>query len=390
MPEEILSYRPNSKLIKKIILFTLPVIMIMMTGNFFCVCHAAETNSNPIDETIKILERWTSSHWGQDCFVWIVHYPKELAETWAESEAIKNGMTYAEQEEFRQNFISELKLDTSETFLVSVYSFGSRPLNLSPVNEKISLLSSSGERIKPSKYDSSLDYPSAGVVQGLVFFPKQINEDYMISVKGMGRNEKLFSFSSPETPAPAKKQDKKPEVVVVNLPKKQTKQKPKNVLPPPPPQIPPRPIPPLFEETSTDMNEFINSAKTAQTVDKAKTSVKTNNNIENRKAENVGNSYSSRESVLRKFLALWANNIPDEMYGMLSETSQKMISPQNFAKEISKASDFRTGLRGDYKIDWVGEERAKIITTHKTLIFKSVSTRTLGVTREGSSWKIIW
>ena len=144
-----MSYRPNSKLIKKIILFTLPVIMIMMTGNFFCVCHAAETNSNPIDETIKILERWTSSHWGQDCFVWIVHYPKELAETWAESEAIKNGMTYAEQEEFRQNFISELKLDTSETFLVSVYSFGSRPLNLSPVNEKISLLSSSGERIKP-------------------------------------------------------------------------------------------------------------------------------------------------------------------------------------------------------------------------------------------------
>ena len=78
------------------------------------------------------------------------------------------------------------------------------------------------------------------------------------------------------------------------------------------------------------------------------------------------------------------------MYDMLSENSKKLISRENFAKEVAKSSDMRSGLKGDYRINWVGEERAKVITTHKSLFFKSVSTRTLGVTREGSSWKIVW
>ena len=369
-------------------LFLVPVFIIL-TGNFFSPVFAADSNSNPFDETIKILERWTSSHWGQDCFVWVVHYPEELAEFWAESEAIKSGMSYSEQEDFRKKFISDLKLDNSETFLISVYSFGARPVNLSPVNEKISLLSSSGERVKPSKYDSSLDYPSAGVVQGLVFFPKQINKDYMISIKGIGRNERLFSFTPPEAPAPVKKENKQPEVVVVNIPKRQPKKKAEAVKapePPPPPQIPPRPITPLFEESSKDMAEFVNSVKEPKNSN-SKTQVQAEKNA---RPSNSGNTYSSRESVLRKFLALWAINSPNEMYEMLSENSQKMISPQNFAKEISKSSDIRKGLKGDYKIDWIGEERAKVIVTHKTLVFKSVSSRTLGITREGSSWKIIW
>ena len=371
--------------------FLLPVLIIL-AGNFFCKfspAFSADSNSNPFDETVKILERWTSSHWGQDCFVWVVHYPEELADSWAESEAIKSGMSYADQEDFKQRFISDLRLDKSETFLISIYSFGNRPVNLSPVNEKISLLSSSGERIKPSKYDSSLDYPSAGVVQGLVFFPKQINKDYMISIKGMSRNERIFSFQVPEAPAPSKKEKKQPEVVVVNLPKKQPKKKietSKAPEIPPPPQIPPRPIKPLFTETSQDMAEFVNSVKgTSEPQKDLRTKDK-----EPQKEINTGNSYSSRESILRKFLAYWANNNPIEMYDMLSENSKKMISPQNFSKEISKSSDFRKGLKGDYRIDWIGEERAKIIVTNKTLIFKSVSSRTLGITREGSSWKIIW
>ena len=108
------------------------------------------------------------------------------------------------------------------------------------------------------------------------------------------------------------------------------------------------------------------------------------------KQENSGNAYASRESVLRRFLNFWANNAPNEMYDMLSEASRKMISRENFAKEVMKASDMRSGLKGDYRIDWIGEERAKVIVTHKTLVFKSVATRTLGVTREGSSWRIVW
>ena len=78
------------------------------------------------------------------------------------------------------------------------------------------------------------------------------------------------------------------------------------------------------------------------------------------------------------------------MYDMLSESSKKMISRENFTKEVMKANDMRAGLKGDYRIDWIGEERAKVIVTHKTLVFRSVSTRTLGVTREGSAWRIVW
>ena len=105
---------------------------------------------------------------------------------------------------------------------------------------------------------------------------------------------------------------------------------------------------------------------------------------------NIDSAYVSRESVLRKFLNLWADNKPNEMYDMLSEGSKKQISRENFARSVSRDSAMRQGLKSDYRIDWVGEERAKVITTRKTLVFRSVVTRSLGVTREGSSWRVVW
>ena len=388
-----MNYRLNNLLTRLKIL--LPVV-IFAAGIFFAhvysPVYAAEIS--PFDNTIRILERWTSSHWGQDCFVWVVHYPEEIADAWTNSEALRSGMNEAERERFRKNFVNELELDKSETFLVSIYSFGGRPVNLSPVNENISLLASTGERIKPTRYDSALDYPSAGVVQGLVFFPKQSNKDYIIGIKGMGSSERIFSFAPAEIPpvstktAKNEEKEKKSEVVVVNLPKKQPKKKavqPKKEeeAAPPPPQIPTRPITPLFKEESSDIQEFVKSMREGNTKNSASSS-------QVQRQSNVDNAYVSRESVLRKFLSYWAGNSPNEMYDMLSESSKKLISRQNFAKEVNKASDIREGLKGDYRIDWIGEERAKVITTRKTLVFKSVATRTLGITREGSSWRIIW
>jgi len=37
-----------------------------------------------------------------------------------------------------------------------------------------------------------------------------------------------------------------------------------------------------------------------------------------------------------------------------------------------------------------GEERAKVITDRRFLMFRSLVVRTLGVTREGSAWKVVW
>ena len=387
MVVEILNFLRNRALIKNILL--LPVL-ILTAGNFFYACEQA-TAATPFEETVRILERWTATHWGQDCFVWVVHYPEDLTDSWVEAEAIRSGMSDVERENFKKNFISELKLEEAETFLVSVYSFGMRPINISPVSENIALLSSSGERIKPVKYDSALDYPAGGVVQGLVFFPKQSNKDYAIVVKGISPNERIFSFAPVETPAPAS--EKKQEVVVMTLPKRQAKKKVEpepEYTPPPPPVIPSRPVKPLFAENkaSDDMAEFVKSVKERSATSKDSAPKIAANKT---RPSNIESAYSSREAVLRKFLSLWADLNAVEMYEMLSENSQKNISRENFAKAIAKASDFRANLKKDkYRIDWVGEERAKIIVTQRTLFVKSLISKTLGVTREGSSWKIVW
>ena len=365
------------------------ILALIFGAGFLFPAYSAELF--PSDKTIRLLERWTSSHWGQDCFVWVVHYPEEIADVWAESEALRSGMNDTERERFRRNFVSELELDKSETFLVSVYSFGARPVSLSPVKDNVSLFTASGERVKPVRYDGSLDNPSGGVVQGLVFFPKQTNKDYVIGLRGMDRTERVFSFAPPEAPAtPVPAPAKKDEVVVVNLPKRQPKKAPivqpkKQEVPPPPPMIPQKPIPQIFQDDSKDIAEFVKSIH-----ERDNKAAPAPAPIASQRPANIDSSYVSRESVLRKFLSLWAENRADEMYSMLSDASKRNISLENFMKAVRKDSALREGLKGDYRIDWIGEERAKVITTRKTLVFKSVTTRTLGVTREGSSWRIVW
>ena len=391
---EILNFLQSKALIKRILI--LPVT-IFIAGNFF-YSQALAASSQASTETVRILERWTATHWGQDCFVWIVHYPEELTDAWVAAEAERSGMSDSARERFRENFISELKLEEAETFLVSVYSFGMRPVNISPVDENIALITASGERITPAKYDSALDHPSGGVVQGLVFFPKQNNKDYAIALKGMSANERIFSFAPVEFPAPVKKVEKenKKDIVVVNLPKRQPKKKTEpEITPPPAPAIPPMPIKPLFAEdnNSSSMEEFLNSVKNSSSVSKDMDSGTTpkSSKAKNSRPVNIDNSYSSRETVLRKFLSLWIDLNSIEMYEMLSESSKKNISRENFAKAISKASDFRANLKkGNFKIDWLGEERAQVIVTQRALFIKSLITKTLGVIREGSSWKIVW
>lgn len=433
---------PNLK--NKFIKYLLGAWLIFLL-NFLVSGHAlyaADDLNNPFDETIRILERWTSAHWGRDCFVWIVHYPDEIAEPWAASEALKVGMSESEGEAYRKKFIADLKLDDSETFLLSIYSFGSRPVNIAPIADNIALVTQSGERVKPTRYDSSLDYASSGIVQGLIFFPKQNDKNYAVALKGMGvHDERVFSFGTPQYVPPLNNlnvalADKEPEVVIVDIPKSNTQSNIKNnnktaqssknvnskkvtvtssktrrtVDPAPeneitqlPPPVP-REIPPLFAENSKDMAEFVKSAREPNTkapdVQENKSSKNNDRpetkiiNIQNTAARtgnsNSENSYVSREYVLKNFLALWAANKPAEMYEMLSDASKKLITRENFTKEISKSSDFRAALKGDYKIDWVGEERAKIIGDRKVLMFKSLVTRTLGITRENSSWKVVW
>ena len=81
--------RPNSKSGKLLIFFLIFVCL--------SLSKAFALDLDPFNETIRILERWTSAHWGRDCFVWVVHYPRDLVEPYVESEAIKNNMTDSER-----------------------------------------------------------------------------------------------------------------------------------------------------------------------------------------------------------------------------------------------------------------------------------------------------
>ena len=370
----------------------------------------ADSPANPFDDTIRILERWTSSHWGRDCFVWVLHYPGELVEPWVEAEALRSGMTEAEKRAYRDTFVSELKIGSAETFLLSVYSFGPKPVSLSPVSDNVALVTSSGARLRPTRYDSHLDSPSGGVVQGLVFFPKQTDRNFALAVKGMGiHDERIFAFGAPNAAAVAMApQKEEPEVVVVDLPRRRPvrsangpsapQQAPQVIeSPPPPPPMQPRPIPPLLEENSRDMAAFIDSVRD-RGAPPGGSGVPPKNaagpGAEAGARPDAGveaeNAYKSREQILRHFLDLWAANQPEEMYAMLSDSSRKIISRDNFSKEVAKAADFRAGLRDGYRIDWVGEERARVITDRRLLMFRSLVTRTLGVVRERSDWKIVW
>lgn len=373
-----------------------------------CGGAPAEQAANPFGETIRVLEQWTVSHWGRDCFVWIVYYPEELIEPWVEAEALRVGMSESERRAYRDTFVSELRMDKAEPFLVSVYSFGARPVSLAPVSDNILLVTAAGDRVRTVRYDTNLDQPMRGLVQGLVFFPKQRDTNFAVVIKGMGGyDERLFSFAPAASsggwedgePAPAPEETR---TVVVELPKKPAPKKVsvRPVKPPkpaehpavpmaPPPSVP-RPIPPLLAEDSGDMAVFVESVRDRSASADRRAADKKESAVPETPEKNAQSAYVSREQVLRQFLTLWADNRPDEMYAMLSAASRKMLSQENFAREAAKASDFRAGLKDGYRIDWVGEERARVTTDRRFLMFRSLVVRTLGVTREGSSWRVVW
>jgi hypothetical protein len=391
---------------------------------FFCAFLYAffDAQANPFEETIQILENRTSFHWGRDCLVWIVHYPEELVDPWVESEAGRVGMTESERESYKKGFVSELSLGTMEPFLLTVYAFGPRPLDFSPISEKIALITSEGERVKPSRYDRTFDQPVNGVVQGLIFFPKQRSKDFALALRGMGvYDERVFAFSSqsaPEgTPANAsEKNAERSEVVIVDLPA--SKEAAVSAAPPvkgpketpqtpsaPPRQRPQKQEPKVIEgprdaslpKPSEEVKEPVivvtepeESQSMAEFVESMRSGERKNQEAEKAEKQEADSLYASREKTLTTFLDLWVKHDPETMYSMLSEASQKLFSRETFESELRKASDFRGALRDGYTIDWLGTERAKVVAVKRILLIRTLVSRTLGVVREGSAWKIVW
>lgn len=377
-----------------------------------CFLHGGAQNAHagPFEDTVRILENSTSFHWGRDCLVWVVHYPEALVEPWVESEAGRTGMTESERSAYRESFRADLSIGKMEPFLFTVYAFGVRPLSFAPFSEKIALVMSTGDRVKPVRYDRVLDQPISGVVQGLVFFPKQKDDDFALAVRGMGvYDERIFAFSDRVLESGGKPTGED-EVVIVDLPPAppktppvSPKPKPTTATKPQPPKTIERPqqasppkepevvvIEPESSETES-MADFVAAMREGRTVVPGSVVESGDQTTEPaRRPDDPENAYVSREQTLRTFLNLWMEHNPGKMYDMLSDSSQRLFSRETFEAELRKASDFRAALKDGYKIDWLGTERAKIVAVKRILLVRSLVSRTLGVVRENAAWKIVW
>lgn len=336
------------------------------------------SEGDPVADATGILERWTSFHWGRDCLVWVVHYPEELVEPWVEAEAARGGLSGAEREDYRKAFKAELRMENAEPFLVTIYAFGPRPLDLGGFAEAVNLVGSDGARQKPLSYERKFDEPLSGIVQGLVFFPKQRDKDFSVAIRHLGVvDEQLFTFNiPPETPsAVAALPEVQKEVVVVDLPPAPKKEpaspkppaKPEPPLPPPPPvvqpielaEMQPRPaVEPLPERPPKD--------------DLAEKVV-----------------FISRDKTLDKFVQYWINGDTAKMYGLLSSATKTLLNEGEFGKQVA-ATGLRPSLRDGYKVQWLEGDRAKIITAQKMLLFRTLRSKAVSLVNEDKIWKVTW
>ncbi|MDR1049242.1 MAG: hypothetical protein LBL51_05755, partial [Synergistaceae bacterium] len=297
-----------------------------------------------------------------------------------------------------------------------VYAFGPRPLSFAPVSEKVALVTARGERVKPVRYDRTLDQPINRIAQGLIFFPKQRDRNFALSVQGMGiRDERIFSFQAPPSeearagteevvvvelpPAPkSPAENKKPE----NPPARRQPIKienPQAALPVPPvPPVSPAPetAPAEPEESMADfvaaMRSGTRSGQSERTGEpkEPEQAGDPGSGEDPKQADSQADAYVSREKTVRTFLDQWASGGQAAMYDMLSASSRKLFSRETFESELRKASDFRSALRDGYTLEWLGAERVKVVAVRRILLIRTLAARTLGVVREESAWKIVW
>lgn len=357
----------------------------LLGGLFLCLLFsAASWAQDPVTQATAILERWTSFHWGRDCLVWIVHYPEELVDPWVDAEAARRGMSEAEKQEYREDFMKELRIRDTEAFLLTVYAFGPRPLSLAPFSGSIFLQNPGGSRVSPLSYEKKFDIPLSGIVQGLVFFQKQGDKDFSLVMKGLGvQTEQLFSFGPlrEETPvAEIAPPEPEREVVVVELPPAPKKEPPK-VKKTPPVQAPLPPEPPVVAsppelmdfkpEPSADMKPLKEELPAEKESDKK------------------GVLFISKEKTVEKFVSLWIEGKYDGMYDLLSSSSRKSLTEKKFSSEIA-ATKLRSSLRDGYKIKWLEDGKVQIVTAQKMLLFRTLRSKVILLEKEDKLWKVTW
>ncbi|MDR1482501.1 MAG: hypothetical protein LBI74_07745 [Synergistaceae bacterium] len=345
------------------------------------------------EDAIEILDRWTAFRWGDGSLAWVVHYPDELVEPWVSAESEKRRLRPDQAEEFRRLFVGELRIGSATPIMLSVHSLGEKPLNLSPLSKNIVLIDSSGKRVSPIVVEKKLDSPISGLVQGLVFFPKQENRNFSIGLRGLVPNgETVFSFDNgsintasqfeAEEPRPASDGTRE---VVVKIPTARREPpaapKPENesefstdsetyqpttpVVPEPQPIEEPREEEPPPEEKSADRIPSVFEAEVTP----------------------IQPRYQSRQ-VLEDFLRAWINGDVERMYSMLSSVSRDKISKELFERGVMSGG-FRNALKSGYKVNWVGDN-ARVTVARKVLFLRSMETKQINFVTEDGSARVDW
>ncbi|MCF7934961.1 MAG: hypothetical protein K9L28_01255 [Synergistales bacterium] len=368
-----------------------------------------------LQEVSSILERNTVFHWGDDCLVWMVHYPEHLAGPWADLEAAKRGLSPAERARYREDFVEELKIDRTEPILLTVYHFGGDPLDLNPLTDRMVLRTSGGREVPLQSYDKRFDEPLTGVTQGLVFFPEQ-QGSFTVELLGLGFGRpRRFAFApTGGEGAPADMEPYTGDALVVQLPEalqggasegqrdaapseEQERRKP-TPTPVPKPTATPEPAKASEPPVPTPPRWLVlpQSAGVSPTPVPEPTAPPQPVSSDQPTAAEVPEAPhpdavlgESKEQLVRRFLELWRKKKAGAMYELLAESSREAMTAEAFAEKLED-DNFALALKNGYKLRWEQPEKVKVAAPQKLLVMRVLRSRTLTLVKESGVWRIVW
>ncbi|MDR1515381.1 MAG: hypothetical protein LBS45_06780 [Synergistaceae bacterium] len=370
----------------------------------FALPAAADDRS----DALALLDQRTAIRWGDDNLTWVVHYTDRFVDLWVKSEAARQRMTAAQEDAYRKSFTDELRTNAATAILLSVHAFGQEPLSLAPLSKNIALLDASGKRISPIAFEKKLDGPLSGLMQGLVFFPKQESGDFKIAVKGLTREgETVFSFSGQNAPQaiatavqgrtsqPSQLSQQKPPVpqtkeTIVKIPTA----KPAAPITPQPPNSPKNPEPPERAKSAEPAPEiFPPAAPNVPAAPELAPPVilypSDDEKIqEPQQTQTRSTSNAARAEALDSYLRAWINGDVDRMYSLLSSESQGRISRELFTREIL-SDGFRKGLKEGYKVNWQGDS-AQVTVSRRLLFMKTLDSKRINFVEENGLNRVSW
>lgn len=320
----------------------------------------APADGAEIGQVNLILDKWTSFHWGEECFVWLLHYPEEIVVPWTELQYRDSSPSEGEKENYRNSFRHQLLMDEAEAFLLSIVPFGNRAVDLEPFSQKMFLIQQGGERVPPISYDEIFDQPMEGKTQGLVFFPKQKGDTFVIQIRGLGMgNNGVFSFPSTyreDTPG------ERDNIVIMSP----------------------------GEDLSNLSSEDISTSGVLRTIPESQIPESSMTNDHTTTVdEGQQLFFDNRDELMISFLDSWVAGNYGRMYGHLSPDSRKRLSLAVFTQDMIQ-STFRVILMNGYSLKWLDTSRVEVTGNVDMVMMSRLKTRVFTVVEENDGWKISW